>query len=204
MTHGRHRFGLALFLALAATSPAHAQSPRITSFTPEGGPPGTLVKIIGERLDAVSGVYFHGVESPTVSHVSDQHLKAIVPEGATTGPIGLVGRDGLRTYTLRPFVIPEPAASRPPLALALPSPSPTAGSFTIGFSLSTAGRARLSVFNLSAQRLRVLVEDEFPAGPHVRSWDGRDDRGRRAPSGLYFVQLEAEGRRVVRRMILIR
>ena len=35
------------------------------------------------------------------------------------------------------------------------------------------------------------------AGPHVREWDGRDDHGRAAASGLYLYRLiAAEGLRV--------
>ena len=199
----RRRAWSIVLLALTVALPAHAEAPRVVSFTPESGPPGTLVKIIGEHLDAVINVYFQGVESNEVEVVSSQHVKAVVPEGARTGPIGLFGRDGLRTYTTKPFVVPRPAVVAPPLALSLPTPSPASRNVTIGFSLSAHGRARLSVLDLRARPIRVLVEDEFPPGPHVLSWDGRDSRGRRAPSGLYFIQLEAEGKRLVRRTLLV-
>ena len=201
----RSRLGFwpTLLALLALAIPSRAESPKVTGFTPESGPPGTLVKIIGENLDAVMGVFFQGIQSQQVEVVSSQHLKAVVPEGARTGPIGIIGRDGLRVYSTRAFVVPRPAAGAPPLALELPSPSPASRNVTIGFSLSVPGRARLSVLDLRARQIRVLVEDEFSAGPHVRAWDGRDSRGRRAPSGLYFIQLEAERKRLVRRTLLV-
>lgn len=201
----RHRlpYGPILLLVLALVLPARADSPKVMGFTPESGPPGTLVKIIGENLDSVMAVFFQGVPSLQVEVISNQHVKAVVPEGARTGPIGLIGRDGLRTYSPQPFVVPRPDPAAPPLALELPRPSPASRSVTIGFSLSAHGRARLSVLDLRARQIRMLVEDEFSAGPHVRTWDGRDSRGRRAPSGLYFIELEAEGKRLVRRTLQV-
>src|SRR5262245_44450129 len=135
-------------LLLALALPAWAESPKVTSFTPDSGPPGTLVKIIGENLDLVMAVFFQGIPSQQVEVVSPQHVKAVVPEGARTGPIGIIGRDGLRVYSTQAFVVPRPSATAPPLALELPSPSPSSRNVTIGFSLSAPGRARLSVLDL--------------------------------------------------------
>lgn len=35
------------------------------------------------------------------------------------------------------------------------------------------------------------MEETLPAGRHTVSWDGRDSRGERVPSGRYFVRLVA-------------
>jgi hypothetical protein len=185
-------------------STTFAQAPRITSFTPESGPPGTLVKIIGERLDSVTEAYFGGVEATTLNHISDLHLKVVVPDGARTGPIGLVDNQGLRTYTLRPFQVSRDSGPRPPLFLAFARPTPATGSVTLAFSLSSLGRARLTVFDLRGQAVCTLADVVLPAGPHERVWDGRDSRGLTTAGGLYFARLEAEGRVLLRRIVLIR
>lgn len=195
---------LALLLALTAAWPAAAQAPRIGGFTPDSGSPGTLVKIVGERLDAVDIVLFHGVEATSVRIVSPEHIKAVVPEGAMTGPIGVVDRNGLRTYAARSFVIVQPAGARPPLSLAPPRPSPTTGEISFAFSLSSGGRVRLGVFDLRGQPVRMLVDGVLPAGPHQRPWDGRDGQGHPVANGIYFVQLQAEGERIGRRLAVIR
>lgn len=203
MAHLFHRLGVVLALALTLAAPALAQPPRITGFTPDSGPPGTLVKIVGQRLDAVAEAYFGGVEATTIRHVSDLHLKVVVPTGARTGPIGLIDRQGLRTYALRPFEVSSVPMARPPLMLALPRPSPAVGSVTLGFSLSAPGHARLTVFDIRGRLVRTLADSEFDAGPTERVWDGRDDRGNAVAGGLFFARLGAEGRTLLRRIVLI-
>jgi hypothetical protein len=203
MAHRFHRLGAVLALALTLAGPAFAQPPRITGFTPEAGPPGTLVKIVGERLHAVAEAYFGGVEATIIRHVSELHLKVVVPDGARTGPIGLIDGQGLRTYTLRPFEVSSVPMARPPLMLALPRPSPAVGSVTLGFSLSAPGHARLSVFDIRGRWVRTLADGEFDAGPSERVWDGRDDRGHAVAGGLYFARLEAGGSQLLRRIVLI-
>ena len=42
------------------------------------------------------------------------------------------------------------------------------------------------------------------AGEHVAAWDGRDERGRAVPCGLYFVRLVAAGRSFTQRPVTIR
>jgi hypothetical protein len=195
---------LALLLALATASASHTQSPHITSFTPDSGPPGTLVKVIGERLDTVTEAYVGGIPVTDLRPVSDLHLKLVVPEGARTGPIGLVDRQGLRTYTLRAFEVSLVGASTPPLYLAYPRPTPAAGSVTIGFSLSSTGPARLRIFDIAGKAIRTLADQRFAAGPVELRWDGRDDRSRAVGSGLYVARLEVEGRSLVRHIVLIR
>ena len=189
---------------MAAAAPAGAQAPRVTGFTPDSGAPGTLVKIVGERLDRVTAVFFHGAESPSVRFVSPEHLKAVVPEGATTGPIGVEDLAGTLSYSARAFSIVGPSSFHPPLALAPPRPSPTSGDVEIAFSLSAAGPVSLVIFDLRGVRVRTLVDGDLPAGPHQRPWNGRDDLGRLLGNGIYFIRLAAQRESLIRRLAVIR
>jgi flagellar hook assembly protein FlgD len=50
----------------------------------------------------------------------------------------------------------------------------------------------LLVFDLTGRLVRTLAKGEtVAAGPQVRIWDGRDDRGAAVPSGTYFCRLVA-------------
>ena len=93
----------------------------------------------------------------------------------------------------------------PPGALALGpvEPNPAHGTARIDFELPQTMRARLSILDVEGRDVAVLVDGELPAGFYVRSWDGRRSGGP-APAGLYFVRLEAGGRRMVHRMTLER
>jgi flagellar hook assembly protein FlgD len=48
------------------------------------------------------------------------------------------------------------------------------------------------------------VDAPLVAGPHEVRWDGKDDGGRDAGSGTYFVRLEGGGDPVSRKVVLLR
>ncbi|MFQ5601728.1 MAG: FG-GAP-like repeat-containing protein [bacterium] len=68
--------------------------PEITSFSPIAGPPGTQVDIQGNHFTGVTGVEFNGQAAASISVVSANLLRAIVPVGATTGKITVTSSAG--------------------------------------------------------------------------------------------------------------
>ncbi len=83
-------------------------------------------------------------------------------------------------------------------------PNPFNPETTIRFDLDSEGWCELSIYNLFGQRLRRLVEEYRSAGSHVVVWDGRDDRGAMAASGVYIYRLEHNSRQITRKMHLLR
>ena len=83
--------------------------------------------------------------------------------------------------------------SRPPAkgALGAVYPNPFQSSATIEYTMSTAGRATLDVFDVRGAHVTTLVDKVMPAGFHVAVWDGRDVEGRAQPSGVYYCRLTA-------------
>ena len=63
---------------------------------------------------------------------------------------------------------------------------------------------RLHIYNLSGQLVRVLHADAPRAGEHRITWDGRDQYGRPAASGVYVYSLQTGSWAVHRRMMLLR
>jgi FtsP/CotA-like multicopper oxidase with cupredoxin domain len=106
---------------------------------------------------------------------------------------------------MRPYHLVAPAPQVQPLAgqsatpfvnetlLLAPQPNPTAAGATFRFALRTAGPVELDLYSVTGQRLRRLANTTFDAGEHVVGWDGRDDEGRILASGVYFVNLRADG-----------
>jgi len=45
--------------------------------------------------------------------------------------------------------------------------------------------------------------ERLEAGEHVLAWDGTADSGARAPGGVYFVRVVADGATAVRRAVLV-
>jgi hypothetical protein len=67
--------------------------PTITSFSPSQGRIGTAVTITGTNFATVSAVLFHGAAA-VYQTVSATKITAIVPTGATTGPITVTAAGG--------------------------------------------------------------------------------------------------------------
>jgi FlgD Ig-like domain len=96
------------------------------------------------------------------------------------------------TEVEREFVDVGPTAA----ALAAPTlspaaPNPSAGGTRLAFTLPSAMPVTIGVYDLDGRAVRALAAGAFPAGRHEIAWDGRDERGRRARAGVYFVRMRA-------------
>jgi len=83
-------------------------------------------------------------------------------------------------------------------------PNPFNPVTTIAFGLDRGSEIRLEVYNILGQRVKTLASGRYEAGPHTVRWDGTDDAGGVAASGIYFGRLSADGRQSTRKMILLR
>jgi len=83
-------------------------------------------------------------------------------------------------------------------------PNPFNGSTQIRYQLDQPARVQLEIYNLQGQRVRTLVDQVGEAGFHQISWDGADELGREAASGVYFCRLRAGDQFRVRRMLYLR
>ncbi|MBK7701532.1 MAG: ASPIC/UnbV domain-containing protein [bacterium] len=84
-------------------------------------------------------------------------------------------------------------------------PNPFNPSTTISFALPTASQVQLRIFDVSGRLVKVLIDDgQYVAGEHQMVWNGRNDAGADAPSGLYFYKFEAGSLRATHRMTLIK
>lgn len=85
---------------------------------------------------------------------------------------------------------------------AYPNPSP--GRAEIKYQLPLSKTVDIKVYNVSGQLVRTLESGLRPAGYHTVSWDGRDDQGQQAGSGVYFCKLQAAGFSFTQRLTVIR
>ena len=98
--------------------------------------------------------------------------------------------------------VPAPPPGPVKLYQNLPNPfSPTTG---IRFWLAQEGNVRLSIYDVAGRLIRTLVDGGIQAGSHSVAWDGRDEKGREMPSGLYFYRMTAGTAVETRPMTLLR
>jgi hypothetical protein len=69
-------------------------------------------------------------------------------------------------------------------------PNPFNPSTVISFALPAQQNVHLKVYDVQGRLVRTLVEGQLGAGRHQVPWNGRDDGGATAASGVYFYRLE--------------
>lgn len=113
--------------------------------------------------------------------------------------LGAIDGDGEFSSPLRRVSIPVA-----PFSLFQNFPNPFNPVTTITFNLETAGHVRLAVYDALGAKIRTLAEGTYSAGPHSIGWDATDEGNARVASGTYFYRLEAGGRVLTRRMVLLK
>jgi hypothetical protein len=83
-------------------------------------------------------------------------------------------------------------------------PNPFNSTTVIGYHLPRASCVEMAIYNASGQRVRLLVDEVVAAGHHQVTWDGGDDLGHQAASGLYFCRMRAGDQAQITKMILMR
>ena len=63
------------------------------------------------------------------------------------------------------------------------------GKAKISFRLRKHDNLTVSVLNSHKDEVAILAAQPFPKGPVDLKWNGRDDLGKRAPDGVYFVRI---------------
>lgn len=65
-------------------------------------------------------------------------------------------------------------------------------------------RVTLRVYDVLGREVATLVDAPYQSGHFTAQWNGIDEHGRPAVSGVYFYKLEAGARQVVRKLVLVR
>ena len=99
----------------------------------------------------------------------------------------------------------EDYAAAPEIALKGNYPNPFNPITTIEFSLNGYSKVDLIVFDIKGAEVRRLVSSEaLLPGSHSVVWDGRNERGQRLSSGVYFTKLIAGKYVESKKMVLVK
>ncbi len=83
-------------------------------------------------------------------------------------------------------------------------PNPFNPSTEIAFVLPSAGAVRLDIYDAKGSLVRRLVDGTLPSGSHAVAWDGNDDAGRRAASGVFVAKMRSGGHDVMHKMVMLK
>ena len=112
------------------------------------------------------------------------------------------GQDGIRMVLHHNTTdVPTPSA---PQALRVMQNTPNPFRETTSFRFATArdGDVVVRVYDASGRLVRQLKQ-RMNAGEHSLRWDGRDDMGRVAPSGILFYEVTADGMKQTRKLVRV-
>lgn len=102
-----------------------------------------------------------------------------------------------------PTAVPaRPLPAQVQLAHAVPQPMRS--TTTVGFSLPATEDVTVRIFDPQGRLVRELWRGILPAGAHRVAWDRRATDGSVVASGVYHLELEASGRRVGMKLVVVR
>jgi large repetitive protein len=160
--------GTLLLMATAGSFPTSSNfviQPTIFGFTPGFGPVGTSVTISGANFNVgTPSVKFGGVPAATPTGVSFSQLTAVVPAGATSGPVTLTTTDGTST-SANLFYLPANIVSFTPTNSAPGTTVKITGvNFTNASAVSFNGTAASFVVTNNTT-IGAIVPAGFSTGP---------------------------------------
>lgn len=84
------------------------------------------------------------------------------------------------------------------------SPNPSAASAVIRYTLPQSSQVEIAIYDIAGRLVRTLEARPQSGGTHTAVWDGTDNQGARAASGVYSTRITADGRQAVGKIVLLR
>ncbi|MCP4633060.1 MAG: T9SS type A sorting domain-containing protein [candidate division Zixibacteria bacterium] len=83
-------------------------------------------------------------------------------------------------------------------------PNPFNPETAIMFRLASASQVKISIYNITGQKIIDLTDTEYNAGSHNIIWDSKDSNGLTVSAGMYFYRFEANNESRIGKMTLIK
>ena len=83
-------------------------------------------------------------------------------------------------------------------------PNPFNSQTIIPINLPAPGPVKAIVYNINGQAIQTLHSGHLPAGKYYMEWDGTNQAGTDAPSGVYFLRVHSGNVEQTNKLLLIR
>jgi len=83
-------------------------------------------------------------------------------------------------------------------------PNPFNASTILRYELAEETHIKLDIYNLLGQKIKTLIDDVQPVGLHEIPWEGLNEDGVKASSGIYFYRLKTSNFVDIKKMSLLR
>ena len=98
----------------------------------------------------------------------------------------------------------QPLGTPNAFALFQNQPNPFGKLTIINYQLPMPGHTTLSIYDVSGRLVKNLVDERKVPGYYTVSWDGKDNSGRLAPTGVYFYRLRSGECILTKKLLLLR
>ena len=103
-----------------------------------------------------------------------------------------------------PNAVRENFHAPPDFVLLQNYPNPFNPATRVEFSMPVAGRVTINLYDVSGRRVVTLLDEVRNAGRHTVLWEGKDERGNAAATGVYVCVVNTKGQVMTRKMVLLR
>jgi hypothetical protein len=100
-------------------------------------------------------------------------------------PVGAPSSSTYYSFRVRPIGIAEERSDKVSFACAFANPVQERARVNFGIDRDT--RVRITIYDLAGRSVRTLVDAQMKAGAYEIAWDLKDDTGRAAAAGVYFL-----------------
>ena len=91
-----------------------------------------------------------------------------------------------------------------PIELHQNYPNPFNPATTLTYSIEEKGEVTLKIYDASGKYIASLVDRQEEKGSYAVEWNGRDEKGSPAASGIYFYRLTGGNQTISKKMVLLR
>jgi hypothetical protein len=84
------------------------------------------------------------------------------------------------------------------------SPNPFNPTTSVRFDLSKQGKVRIDIYNVRGQLVKTLRNEVMEAGSHSVEWNGKSENGSKSASGVYFIRMQTENYRSMKKALMLK
>ncbi len=159
--------------------------------------------LVFEGLDNVPEqyeVYIHNAQSNTWSNLENENTFKFVPTKSTTSFSILIGTSNEVNQKIK-----DNSVHKSSFALGNNFPNPFNNSTEIPVYVPTSTEIQIVIYNVIGKVIKTIVSGPVSEGEHLYQWNGTDDLGNIASSGIYFYRIIAGSSfSQIKKMILLK
>lgn len=151
------------------------------------------------KLSGTEWTSYSGVDS----FLNNESIKDIAAD--SNGKIWIVSNIGLTVFDYPTSAVEDDTNQTPECNTSIYNyPNPFRTETKIRFTIQENSLVRIEVYNIKGQRVKKLFNATMPKGLNDIEWDGKDDKGKSLPAGVYFCKLKSSDRIMTTKMVFIK